>query len=169
MAVKDKDLYFMCWDLLRNLFFMDRLKATVMELVLSIAKLFSFIFLSLYLFCLVKKSSTSSSFIIQIFFFQRSRSCLTFQLFNLDSCIRYKNVVNKAETKAQLKKWHYHCSIQNRMICLQITIPTKCQGINTQPMKIKTNKYTRRLIYTRETLLKLKRQKTEHDRAQNRH
>ena len=128
-----------------------------------------YFFLSLYLFCLVKKSSTSSSFIVQIFFFQRSRSCLTFQLFNLDSCIRYKNVVNKAETKVQLKKWHYHCSIQNRMICLQITIPTKCQGINTQPMKIKTNKYTRRLIYTRETLLKLKRQKTEHDRAQNRH
>ena len=42
VAFKDKDLT--CSHLLRNLFFMDRLKAIVMELVLSIPKLFSFIF-----------------------------------------------------------------------------------------------------------------------------
>ena len=36
-------------------------------------------------------------------------------------------------------------------------------------MKIKTNKYTRRQTNTRETLLKLKIQKTEHDKGQNRH
>ena len=33
----------------------------------------------------------------------------------------------------------------------------------------KTNKYTRRQTNTRETLLKLKIQKTEHDKGQNRH
>ena len=53
------------------------------------------------------------------------------------------------------------------MICLQITILTKYQRIYTQPMKIKTNKYTRRLTYTREKLSKLKIQKPEHDRTQN--
>ena len=36
-------------------------------------------------------------------------------------------------------------------------------------MKIKTNNYTRRLRYTRETLPKLKMQKTEHNKTQNRH
>ena len=55
------------------------------------------------------------------------------------------------------------------MICLQITIPTKYQRINTQQTKIKTNKYTRRLTYTREILLKLTIQKTEHNGTQNRH
>ena len=30
VAVKDKDLYLICSDLLRNVFFMDRLKAAVM-------------------------------------------------------------------------------------------------------------------------------------------
>ena len=34
VAVKDKDLYLMRSDLLRNVFFMDRLKAAVMKLVL---------------------------------------------------------------------------------------------------------------------------------------
>ena len=33
-------------------------------------------------------------------------------------------------------------------------------------MKIKTNKYARRLTYTRNTLLKLKIKKIEHDTAQ---
>ena len=34
VAVKDKDLHLMRSDLLRNVFFMDRLKAAVMKLVL---------------------------------------------------------------------------------------------------------------------------------------
>ena len=34
MTVKDKDLYLTSADLLRNLFFMDQLKAAVMKLVL---------------------------------------------------------------------------------------------------------------------------------------
>ena len=34
VAVKDKNLYLTCSDLLRNVFFMDRLKAAVMKLVL---------------------------------------------------------------------------------------------------------------------------------------
>ena len=34
VAVKDKDLYLMRLDLLRNVFFMDRLKTAVMKLVL---------------------------------------------------------------------------------------------------------------------------------------
>ena len=34
VAVKDKDLYLTCSDLLRNVFFMDRLTASVMKLVL---------------------------------------------------------------------------------------------------------------------------------------
>ena len=34
VAVKDKDLYLMLSDLLRNVFFMDRLKAAVVKLVL---------------------------------------------------------------------------------------------------------------------------------------
>ena len=49
---------------------------------------------------------------------------------------------------------------------------TKYQRINTRPMKIKTIKYTHRLIYITSTwiiLLKIKIQKTEHDGAQKRH
>ena len=34
VAVKEKDLYLTCSDLLRNVFFMDRLKPAVMKLVL---------------------------------------------------------------------------------------------------------------------------------------
>ena len=34
MAVKEKDLYLTCSDLLRNVFFMDWLKAAVIKLVL---------------------------------------------------------------------------------------------------------------------------------------
>ena len=34
VAVKDRNLYLTCSDLLRNVFFMDRLKAAVMKLVL---------------------------------------------------------------------------------------------------------------------------------------
>ena len=34
VAVKDKDLYLARSDLLRNVFFMDRVKASVMKLVL---------------------------------------------------------------------------------------------------------------------------------------
>ena len=33
-----------------------------------------------------------------------SRSCLTFQPFNLASCIRYKTIVEKAKIKMQLRK-----------------------------------------------------------------
>ena len=54
-------------------------------------------------------------------------------------------------------------TLQNKMICLQITVPTKYERINIQTMKIKTNKYTCRLTYTREKLLKLKIQKTKHN------
>ena len=60
VAVKDKDFYLTCSDLLRNVFFMDRLKVAVMKLVLQIPKFFSFKFLSLYLFSLVLMASTSS-------------------------------------------------------------------------------------------------------------
>ena len=42
------------------------------------------------------------------------------------------------------------------MIWLQITITAKYQRINTQLMKIITNKYTRRLTYTLKRLIKLK-------------
>ena len=38
-----------------------------------------------------------------------------------------------------------NCNLPNKMIWLQITITTKYQRINTQLMKIKTNKYTHRL------------------------
>ena len=52
VAVKDKDLELTRSDLLKNVFSMDRLKAAVM-------KVFSFSFLSLYLFSLVLMASTS--------------------------------------------------------------------------------------------------------------
>ena len=60
VAVKVKDLYLTRSDLLRYVFFMDRLKAAVMKLILKITKFFSFIFLSLYLFYLVLMVSISS-------------------------------------------------------------------------------------------------------------
>ena len=71
MAVKDKDLYLTCSDLLRNLFFMDRLKATVMELVLSIAKLFSFIFCLFIYFALLKNQVLQIHLLFKYFSLKR--------------------------------------------------------------------------------------------------
>ena len=48
------------------------------------------------------------------------------------------------------------CNLPNKMIWLQITITTKYQRINTQLIKIKTNKYTRRLRYIRALTIKVK-------------
>ena len=59
MPVKAKDLYLTRSDLLQNLFFMDRLKAAVMKLVLQIPEVFAFKFLSLYAFSFVLMASTS--------------------------------------------------------------------------------------------------------------
>ena len=59
MPVKAKDLYLTRSDLLQNLFFMDRLKAAVMKLVLQIPEVFAFKFLSLYVFSFVLMASTS--------------------------------------------------------------------------------------------------------------
>ena len=70
MAVKDKDLT--CSDLLRNLFFMDRLKAIVMELVLSVPKLFSFIFFCHFIyFALLKNQVLQVHLLFKYFSFER--------------------------------------------------------------------------------------------------
>ena len=53
MAAKDQDLYLTRSELLRNVFFMDRLKAAVMTLVLLYIKYIHFfllIFISLFIF-----------------------------------------------------------------------------------------------------------------------
>ena len=61
VAAKDKDLYLTRSDLLRDVFFMDPLKADLMKIVLFFYQsFFSFNFLSLYLFSLVSMASTSS-------------------------------------------------------------------------------------------------------------
>ena len=67
VAFKDKDLT--CSHLLRNLFFMDRLKAIVMELVLSIPKLFFFFCLFIY-FALLKNQVLQVHLLFKYFSFK---------------------------------------------------------------------------------------------------
>ena len=90
-----------------------------------------------------------------------SRSFLTLQLFNLASRILYKTIVNKAKAKVQLNDTNAATYKTKWYACKEQYL-----GINRHPMKIKTNKYTRRLTYTRNTLPKVKIKKIEHDRAQ---
>ena len=68
-----------------------------------------------------------------LFRFLSLKSVTVASLFKLASLIRYKTIVNKADTKVQLK----------------ITIPTKYQGINAQPMKVKTQIHSHINIHTR--------------------
>ena len=79
MTVKDKDLYLTSADLLRNLFFMDQLKAAVMnfffneELLLIFVSLFIFPFFNAKYFKLIYFS---------IFFFEKEVSPATVASFS---------------------------------------------------------------------------------------
>ena len=66
------------------------------------AEVFLKFFVSLFIFP-VLISSPSSESKSQISFFKTSRSCLTFQPFNLAILTQYKTIINKAKTKVHLK------------------------------------------------------------------
>ena len=128
VAVKDKDL-----DLIEKCIFYGSTKSCCNEISLVNTKVFfSFDFLPLYLFSFVLMESTSGLFIAQISFFKTNFPKL--QLLNFPPL--------QPERKKISLTWK-HCNLPNKMIWLQITITTKYQRINTQLMKIKTNKQTR--------------------------
>ena len=53
----------------------------------------------------------------------------------------------KCTKQGKSRRVETHCNLPHKMIWFQLTITTKYQRMKTQPMKTKTNKYTRRSRY----------------------